>query len=127
MRSKICVIGMDPIQTVVADVVGEDAIAGSDVVVLGPSADVQKGAKLAASRASGAAVIVLGGDLQVALGASFLPRGRVFGVSEADLVAAAEAVVLDRRVPITVDLVWLDGEVTRTQASVGAGGVRERL
>ena len=126
MRSKICVIGSAPFpETDVADVVGEEAIAGADVVVLGPGADVEQGARLAASRASGAAVLVVGGDVRAALGASLLPRGRVFGVAEDDLRAAAEAVVLDRRQTITVEMVGLDDELGRVPASVGAGGIRE--
>ena len=126
MRSKICVIGSAPFPgTDVADVVGAEAIAGSDVVVLGPESDVVQGAKLAASRASAAAVIVVGGDVRAALGASFLPRGRVFGVGEEDLRAAVEAVVLDRRQTLTVEMVGLDGDLVRVAASIGAGGIRE--
>lgn len=118
-------MGTAEVNTSVAEVVGEAGLSGSDVVVLGRGVDVVAGARRAASRASGAAVIVVGGDVRAALDASFLPRGRVFGVEQDDLAAAAEAVVLDRRATITVELVGLDGELTRVPASVGAGGVRE--
>lgn len=126
MRSKICVIGLThTFETPVADVVGEEALPGADVVILGPEADVVAGARRAASRASGAAIVVVGGDVRAALEASLLPRGRVFAVAAGDLRDAAEAVVLDRRQTITVELVGLEDEVVRVPASVGAGGIRE--
>lgn len=130
MRSKITVIDAPGIVERLAagdyaDVVGPGELPGSDVVVLGPRADVAAGARRAASRAPGAAVILLGGDVRAALEASYLPRGRVFGVDEHDLDAAVEAVVLDRRAPVTVELVGLDGELVTVPASLGAGGVRE--
>ena len=130
MRSKITVIGAPGVTDIlsvgdIADVVGEEGLPGSDVVVIGPGADVAAAARRAASRASGAAVIVLGGDVRAALAASFLPRGRVFGVTDDVLRDAVEAVVLDRRVTIEVEMVGLDDRVATVPASLGAGGIRE--
>lgn len=118
-------MGSSELHSDVADVVDEGSLAGSDVVVLGPGSDVVEGARRAASRASGAALIVVGGDVRAALGASFLPRGRVFGVAEDRLREAAEAVVLDRRATIEVEMVGLDDELVTVRASIGAGGIRE--
>src|SRR5687767_11020693 len=116
MRSKITVIGApDVVDTLVegdiADVVAEEGLAGSDVVVIGPGADVVAAARSAASRASGAAVIILGGDVRAALEASFLPRARVFGVTAGNLRGAVEAVLLDRSATVEVEMVGLDDRV----------------
>ena len=108
-----------------AEVVGPEGLPGSDVVVIGSAADPVEAARRAASRASGAAVIVVGGDVRAALEASFLPRGRVFGVTGEHLRAAVEAVVLDRRATIEVEMVGLDDRVATVLAGVGAGGIRE--
>jgi len=130
MRSKITVIDAPGVSERLAegdyaDVVGPEEMPGSDVVVLGPGADAAAGARRAASRAPGAAVIVIEGDVRAAMEASYLPRGRVFGVGEHDLEAAVEAVALDRRATVTVELVGLDGSLVTVPVSLGAGGVRE--
>ena len=90
-----------------------------------PGADVAEGARRAASRASGAAVIVLGGDVRAALDASFLPRGRVFGVAEDDLRARRRGGPVRPPRDARREIVGLDGELARVPASIGAGGVRE--
>jgi hypothetical protein len=70
-------------------------------------------------------LIVVGGDVRAALEASLLPRGRVFGVTGDRLREAVEAVVLDRRATIDVEMVGLDDRVVTAAASLGAGGIRE--
>jgi hypothetical protein len=130
MRSKITVIGAPGVVDTlmegdIADVVGDEGLPGSDVVVIGAGADVAQAARRAASRAPGAALIVVGGDVRAALEASLLPRGRVFGVTGDRLREAVEAVVLDRRATIDVEMVGLDDRVVTAAASLGAGGIRE--
>jgi hypothetical protein len=75
MRSKITVIGAPGVVDTlmegdIADVVGDEGLPGSDVVVIGAGADVAQAARRAASRAPGAALIVVGGDVRAALEAS---------------------------------------------------------
>src|SRR3712207_5848923 len=103
MRSKITVIGDVEVQTDIADVVGENAIAGSGVVGIGPGADVAAAARLAASRASGAAIVLVApASVETALRASLLPRGRVIAVEPDGVRAAAEAVLTDSCATLTV-------------------------
>jgi hypothetical protein len=131
MRGKITVIGDgEPIVRSLsegdwADVVGPDELPGSDVVVLARGADVSTEARRVASRASGAVMIVVDGDVRAAVDASYLPRGRVVGVEAGAVREVAEAILFDRCSPLTVTMVGLDGEVADREAIMGLGGVRE--
>ncbi len=130
MRSKITVIGApgaaaDLQEGDYADVVGADGLPGSDVVVLGPQADLAAEAKRVSSRASGAVVLVVDGDVRSAMESSLFPRGRVLGVPAARVREVAQAVLFDRRAPLDVTMVDLDDRVATVRAVVGAGGVRD--
>jgi hypothetical protein len=61
----------------------------------------------------------------MALEASLFPRGRVIGVAADAVVHAAEAIMFDRRTPVTVSLVGLDGDVVSASAELGLQGVRQ--
>jgi hypothetical protein len=132
MRSKITVVDAPGVAEKLkegdwAAVVGPEALPGSDVVVAGPGVDIAELGRRVASRASGAAIIVIEpGALKPALEASFFTRGRVFSVPAERVREAAEAVIFDRCSTLPVTLVGLDDEVaTEVPVILGAGGVRE--
>jgi hypothetical protein len=131
MRSKITVLGdSDEIAKTLlegeyAEVVGGAQLPGSDVVVIAGGVDVAAEARRAASRASGAVIVVVDGDVRAALDASLLPRGRVLSVPADQVRAVCEAVLFDRCTDLDVTFVGLEDEVVTVPAVVGAGGVRE--
>lgn len=131
MRSRITVIDAPDVARSLtegdwADVTQSvTGLPGSDVVVLGPGADVPALARRVASRASGAAIVVVDGDVRAAVEASLLPRGRVVGVSAGEVREVAEAVCFDRCSIARVTLVDLGDEVGEHDVILGAGGVRE--
>jgi hypothetical protein len=109
------------------DVVTDVAdMPGSDVVVIGAGADVSAIARRVASRASGAAIVVLDpAAVEPALRASLFTRGRVFSVDEDEVRDAAQAVVFDRCSTVEVTMCGLDDQVVKVPVILGAGGVRE--
>jgi hypothetical protein len=123
MRKKICVIGNGvQIAHELADVT--DQVRGADVVVLAGETD------LAAIRDSAPAssVLVVGDEArcQETLDALLFPRARVFGVSEGDAAAAAEAVAFERGSEHDV-LAQVDGGFGPHRARLGRGGITELL
>ena len=127
MRCKVTVVGELPSLDFHghAEVVGPDALPGSHLVVIGGGADLIETVRRVALRASGAVVFVVEGELQTAVSASLLPRGRVIGVDAGELAAAAEAVVFDTRSEATVRLLDLEGQEHAARVILGARGVRE--
>jgi hypothetical protein len=132
MRSKITVVDAPTVAEQLTqgdwvEVVTDLAdLPGSDLVVIGRDADVADVSGRVASRASGAAIVVLDEtEVRTALDASLLTRGRVFSVGEDAVRDAAEAVLFDRRSTVTVTLVGLDNEVATRSVILGAGGVRQ--
>jgi hypothetical protein len=130
MRCKVTVVGELPsLRDRLADggyaeVVGDEELPGSDVVVLARGADVAGAARRVAARAPGAVIVVVEGDVRTALEASLLPRGRVIGVAADAVVPAAEAIMFDRRTAVEVELVGLDGDLVSASAVLGLQGVR---
>jgi hypothetical protein len=132
MRSKITVLDAPGVvenlrqgdwAEVVTDV-GD--LPGSDVVVIGEAADVAGLARRIASRASGAAIVVLDpAEVATALEASLFTRGRVFSVAPDAVRDAAEAVLFDRCSTVEVTMVTLDDDVATVRVILGAGGVRQ--
>ena len=130
MRSKITVIGApglmeELVEGDYADVVDAESLPGSDVVVIGPDADVVSEARRASSRASGAVLIVVDNDVEAAVRSSLFPRGRVLGAPASRVREVAQAVLFDRCGALDVTILGLDDRVGEVRAIVGAGGVRE--
>src|ERR687895_482844 len=102
MRSKITVVDAPSVaedlrQGDWVEVAGPEGLPGSDVVVAGPGVDIAELGRRVASRASGAAIIVIEpGAVKPALEATYFTRGRVFSVPEERVREAAEAVIFDR-------------------------------
>ena len=104
MRAKVTVAGSAELAAAVtdrlagnADVASEDELTGSDVIVIGPGADVGAVAALARDRAPNAVLIVAGAGIETACETTLFPRARIIGAGEEDVGALAEAVVFDRR------------------------------
>jgi hypothetical protein len=143
MRGKITVIGHTSAAEALAadgrsDVIRLDApdaerMAGADLVLVAQGVDMERAARDTALRAPSAVLLLETGpdldDCDVALGASLLPRPRVFGVDADDAVAAAEAVLYGRETELSVYArcrgeLGIEDRVERVPALVGAGGLR---
>ncbi len=143
MRGKITVIGNSrAADALAADdrlevrrLAGPDAeqLAGSDLVLVAQGVDMAEAARATALRAPAAVLLLETGpdleDCDVALGASLLPRPRVFGVDASDAVAAGEAVLFDRETKLEVFArcrgeLGIEDRVARVPATVGRGGLR---
>ena len=131
MRCKVTVVGEAPslrrelAAGAYAEVASEEGLPGSHVVVLAGGVDVAAQARRVASRAPGAVIVVVDGDVRTVLEASLFPRARVVGVDADAALAAIEAVLYDRRTEVTVHLVGLDDDVVTSAAVLGRQGVRE--
>ena len=105
MRAKVTVAGSPELGSAVTDRLAGNAdvstapeeLSGSDVVVLGPGADVAGLAARARDRAPNAVVIVAGDGIETVCETTLFPRARIIGASEEDVPALVEAVVFDRR------------------------------
>ena len=139
MRAKVTVAGSPELGAAVAerlagnaDVAGEDELTGSDVIVLGPGADVAAIAERARDRAPNAVLIVAGDGIETACETTLFPRARIIGAGEEDVGELVEAVAFDRRtefhcVARCEGERGLDGEFALVPVRVGAGGVIEIL
>ncbi len=94
-------------------------MAGSRVVVSGEGADGVEVARQAALRAPGCVLLVAPGDVDRALAASLLPRGRVLGTD--DPGPLAEAVLHDSDTQVTVRV---GGDARPRTVRLGAAGAR---
>ena len=94
-------------------------MAGSRVVVCGDGADVEEVARQAALRAPGCVLLVAPADVERALAASLLPRGRVLGTT--DPGPLAEAVLFDTGAVVSV---VVGGSPDARTVRLGAGGAR---
>ena len=94
-------------------------MAGSLVVVCGDGADVEEVARQAALRAPGCVLLVAPADVDRALRASLLPRGRVLGTD--DPGPLVDAVLFDTGVQARV---VVGGAAHPRTVRVGAGGAR---
>ena len=105
MRAKVTVAGSPEQGAAVADRLAGNAdvstvpeeLSGSDVVVLGPGADVAGLAARARDRAPNAVLIVAGDGIETAFETTLFPRARIIGAGEEDVPGVVEAVVFDRR------------------------------
>jgi malate/lactate dehydrogenase len=144
MRGKITVIG----NSQAADALAADPrfevtrlsepdaeqLAGSDLVLVAQGVDMAEAARATARRAPAAVLLLETGpdldDCEVALGASLLPRPRVFGVDASDAVAAGEAVLFDRETTLQVFArcrgeLGIEDRVAQVPATVARGGLRK--
>ncbi len=94
-------------------------MAGSRVVVCGEGADVEEVARQAALRTPGCVLLVAPGDVERALAASLLPRGRVLGTT--DPAPLAEAVLGDTGAEVRV---VVGGAPEPRTVRLGAAGAR---
>jgi hypothetical protein len=94
-------------------------MAGSRVVVCGGGSDVEEVARQAALRAPGCVLLVAPDDVDRALAASLLPRGRVLGTD--DPGPLAEAVLVDADVAVSVRV---GGAAAPRTVRLGALGAR---
>ena len=105
MRAKVTVAGSAELGAAVADALAgnadvstePDELTGSDVVVIGPAADVAAIAADARDRAPNAVLIVVGDGIETACETTLFPRARIIGGREGDVPSLVEAVVFDRR------------------------------
>ena len=96
-----------------------ERMAGSRVVVCGEGVDVDEVARQAALRAPGCVLLVAPADVERALVASLLPRGRVLGTD--DPGPLAEAVLFDSGATVSV---VVGGSTEERTVRLGAGGAR---
>ena len=105
MRAKVTVAGSPELGAAVTHRLAGNAdvstvpeeLTGSDVVVLGPGADVAGLSARARDRAPNAVLIVAGDGIETACETTLFPRARIIGAGEEDVPAVVEAVVFDRR------------------------------
>lgn len=96
-----------------------ERMGGARVVVCGTGADLDQVARQSALRAPGCVLLVAPGDVERALAASLLPRGRVLGTDEPGPLAAA--VLFDTREEVRV---VVGGSPAPRAVRLGAAGAR---